>query len=312
MFQERHLPTRRTLAARDFAGVLLLRNGQAVFPVEAARASLMPGLPSDIRVQTLAATAANLLRHLPGTRRMPDRPYVSVFNHWSTGYAHFVAEVVVKIVQHLDLVRAATLLVPPGAPSFVDQYLELLGIGSVEVQEHHAWFPRLTIIEHSVPGVHDPSQVGAVRDLLAPVRPGADAPRELVYISRAKARFRKVLDEQRLTDRLRAHGFSSVMTDQMKVTEQISLFASARVLMSLNGAGLINMMFMRPGTTVIELIPELVGRDRPNEFCWRLADALGLRYVGIVCRRDDPSQSVHVGDVHVDADAVERAIRPLL
>ena len=56
------------------------------------------------------------------------------------------------------------------------------------------------------------------------------------------------------------------------------LFAETSVLVSVHGAGLSNMIFMAPGSTVVELISP----DRLWPTYRSMADRLGLKYIAIV------------------------------
>ena len=62
--------------------------------------------------------------------------------------------------------------------------------------------------------------------------------------------------------------------------EQIEAFAGARVLVGQHGAGLANMIWMAPGTTVVEILPPM------GPSVWTLfsdlADAMGLRYARVL------------------------------
>ncbi len=79
--------------------------------------------------------------------------------------------------------------------------------------------------------------------------------------------------------------------------EQIEVFSSAGVLVGQHGAGLANMLWMAPGSTVVEILPPV------GEGVWELfgdlADALGLSYARVL------QESMHAD---VDAAAVVAAV----
>jgi hypothetical protein len=76
---------------------------------------------------------------------------------------------------------------------------------------------------------------------------------ERIYISRAEAAKRRVLNENEVMLLLEKYGFRSVTLETMPVSEQIQLFASARAIIAPHGGGLTNIMFSQPGTKVIEI-----------------------------------------------------------
>ena len=81
---------------------------------------------------------------------------------------------------------------------------------------------------------------------------------ERLYISRAKANYRKVANEQELYPVLEKYGFQIIYFEDYSLADQISICQHAKVLMGLHGAGLVNMAFLPPGGKVIEIRPDNV------------------------------------------------------
>jgi hypothetical protein len=93
------------------------------------------------------------------------------------------------------------------------------------------------------------------------------------YVSRSKARFRKVLNEDKLEARLMAHGFEVIQPDDWSLAEQIAAFSECNTLVGIHGAGLTNCLFMPRGGTVVELV-----KREPNHGYWNLAESIGHTY----------------------------------
>jgi capsular polysaccharide biosynthesis protein len=75
-------------------------------------------------------------------------------------------------------------------------------------------------------------------------------------VSRQHAASRKISNYAALHDRvLAAHGIVPVMLENMQIEQQVDLFAKADLVIAEHGAGLANVAFMRPGATLIELLP---------------------------------------------------------
>ena len=78
---------------------------------------------------------------------------------------------------------------------------------------------------------------------------------ERLYISRTKANYRKVLNEAEIYPVLEKYGFQVIYSEDYSLSEQISICNNAKILMGLHGAGLTNMVFLPPGSKVIEIRP---------------------------------------------------------
>lgn len=101
---------------------------------------------------------------------------------------------------------------------------------------------------------------------------------ERIYITRHKARYRKVINEQKVVDLLNQYGFTTIELETISVVEQVRLFANAKVIVSPHGSGLTNIMFCKPGTTVIELVsPNYI-----RHYYWVISKQLQLKYYYLV------------------------------
>jgi len=103
-------------------------------------------------------------------------------------------------------------------------------------------------------------------------------PNEYIYISRENAIYRRVINEEEILDRLSTFGFKKVNLESMTVAEQIELFSRAKVIIAPHGAGLVNLVFCKPGTKVIELFA-------PNympSYYWMISNHVQLDYYYLV------------------------------
>lgn len=75
-----------------------------------------------------------------------------------------------------------------------------------------------------------------------------------IYISRGQAKNgRNIVNEDELTSRLEAMGFTSLEMDSFSVHEQALIFNSAEFIIGAHGSAFVNMIFCKPFTQVIEL-----------------------------------------------------------
>ena len=92
---------------------------------------------------------------------------------------------------------------------------------------------------------------------------------ERIYISRQRSR-RRLTNAEQVENLLQRAGFTEVFLEDLDFWEQIRTLASAKIMVSVHGAGMGNMIFQPAGATIIEL-------TKPNihGFFSQLADALG-------------------------------------
>lgn len=123
----------------------------------------------------------------------------------------------------------------------------------------------------------------------------------LVYVSRKRAKTRRVLNEEDLLPDLAALGFAALQLEELSLADQIATFRNAGVVVAPHGSGLANILFCRPGTKIVEILPE--GGVHGSAYL-RLASHLDLDYYFVVA-----PQAAHLTPLHdpVDADmAVDR------
>jgi tetratricopeptide (TPR) repeat protein/capsular polysaccharide biosynthesis protein len=97
---------------------------------------------------------------------------------------------------------------------------------------------------------------------------------ERIYISREKAKYRRVLNEGEVQEILSQYGFVTVSPESMSLEEQIAMFAAAKIIIAPHGSGLTNIIFCQAGTKVIELIAPHYLRY----YYWGISKQLGLEH----------------------------------
>jgi capsular polysaccharide biosynthesis protein len=113
-----------------------------------------------------------------------------------------------------------------------------------------------------------------LRDMCLPkmrdIRPFA----RRIYVSRARAGYRRILNESDIVEFLGRRGFENMTLEGLSVQEQAAVMASCEVIVAPHGGGLSNIVFCSPGTKIIEIFsPELVAR-----YFWRLSNQMKLDY----------------------------------
>lgn len=174
----------------------------------------------------------------------------------------------------------------PLTHGFQRETLEVLGIpadkvyfGAEEklVQAHDLIVPSIpTHLGHI-----RPEAVKFLRDKFLQEENFSEKPRRKLYISRADAKLRQIVNEGELWAMLEPMGFEKVLLSGHHVREQARLFAQADVIVAPHGSGLANLVFARDGARIIEIhISQEI-----NGLFGNLSRQLGLEYHAIQSTR---------------------------
>jgi capsular polysaccharide biosynthesis protein len=142
-----------------------------------------------------------------------------------------------------------------------------------------------------VPGV-TPENVACAREIylkLAGPVPVAENPVRL-YVSRAKANSRRIVNEEELAEGLRSRGFRIAFFEEISFAEQLALVSQAEIIVSAHGAALTLAVVARPGTPMIEILPE--GMEAENPTLYNLYRNLG-REAGLDYRAHHAAAVLH-------------------
>jgi hypothetical protein len=133
----------------------------------------------------------------------------------------------------------------------------------------------------------------------------------LLYISRADAKQRRVLNEPELIDMLKQYGFEVYTMSSLSMREKAELLNSARLIVGPHGSGSVNFAFCKPGTKILDLFPD----NCVAPFICDICDKRGLDYHYLLCESDGNADNAVEGqklNLTVDVKVVEEKVRQLL
>jgi len=182
-------------------------------------------------------------------------------------YFHFVTETLVTIAIVLEAANKPIIIVPSNIPTFATEFLDLLEVrfdicdASKRVMQVRELIvtqnPRLNRCHPPCPrdvmSVHDLKNMrtwiwGKIHSELTCTFDCR------LYISRAHSS-RAIANEDMLLPLLFQHGFKAVFAEDMTIRQQLAMFSSAKIIVGAHGAGLTNILWLRPGAKVIEIAP---------------------------------------------------------
>jgi hypothetical protein len=188
-------------------------------------------------------------------------------------YSHWLTAHLPKFLLLRDRGLVEDVVLPPTLPAPMEASLRRLGF---EPRDFRTFDPdaALQVDELILIGSDRfrPELVSSVRD--AVWKGSTPAPRRKVLISRARARRRRLINEEAVWRTLEPHGFERVVMEDRPFEAQMELMMDTAVLVAPHGAGLTNMIFCAPGTHIVEI----ADLSFPNPNFYALASALRHPY----------------------------------
>lgn len=131
-------------------------------------------------------------------------------------------------------------------------------------------------------------------------------PTRRLYLSRADAAYRRVVNEDEIMHLLGPLGFEKIATGTLSIFEQSARFAHAEIVIGPHGAGMANLVFCAPGTRVIEFM----SADRLRTYMYELSAARGLDYYYGLLQRDITNpRSKEMEQAVIPFDHLQSALR---
>jgi capsular polysaccharide biosynthesis protein len=127
-----------------------------------------------------------------------------------------------------------------------------------------------------------------------------------LYVARDESIRRAITNGVEVRNLFENNGFDTVFPEKINLSEQVKLFRSADVVAGVSGAALTNLMWMRPGTKVLSLNPNL-GYEF---FFWDLANIMDVGFSIIFGQATDETKGVH-SDFTVDLSLINEWITGL-
>lgn len=229
---------------------------------------------------------------LPSVRKV-SRCYVLHEHDAAGNYWHWMMDLLPRILMlraaGFEVNDGSYVILPPARYPYQRQTLECLGIAPDKIITSSRRL-HLEAEELIVPGhtclrrmahdfTHRLLELGQIRGIFkigaVPANGSFATTGKRLFVSRAGAK-RNLQDESAVFAELQKRGFESVRLDGRTVTEQAQLFSEADVVVGVHGAGLTNLLFCRPGATVVEIH----SASWLHPCYWDLAVNMRLRYHG--------------------------------
>jgi capsular polysaccharide biosynthesis protein len=230
-----------------------------------------------------------------------DEDVLFAFNSFTPSYGHYVLTSLPLIFAFIDEIARGPLkiVVPAGFPRWMMAHLLELGISerSFLILRDSAYRFRSAIVSNILDAGNtrapNPDSLAFVAELLRHAA-AAQSHRTKLFVRRSGSgdvSSRTISNENELLGALDSLGFHVIEPGRMSLREQVSAFHQADVVVSPHGSSLANLIFCRPGTKVLDLMPDgwVGARGDTLRDVWglRMCALAGLEYSVLLC----PSQT---------------------
>lgn len=246
---------------------------------------------------------------VPGRRETIEKA-LWITDRRSKEYFHWLTDALPRLVIAKDFVTSHTLILPREYEKYpyITTSLKLFGVPvkyfdrSTKLKVRELILPSHT----AESGNYNKVVINQLRDLFLSRLPESK-PYRRIYISRKKAKKRKVANEAEVASLLETFNFEIHYFEDYSFDQQIAICSESTSLIGLHGAGLTNMLFMRAGTQVLELRNE---NDCENNCYFSMASDLNIAYYYQLSKGDN--DDTHTVNVNVDLSELKANIESML
>jgi capsular polysaccharide biosynthesis protein len=228
--------------------------------------------------------------------------WTSIVSLWTreANYYHWFTDAVPRLAMIERLPPDTCVLTPVNLRPFQIQTLLWLGLEERfrEAEERHLTLENYFLSPPTaMTGCTNPYAVRFLRDRFLPRADATFRGPEKIYLMR-RGKTRGVINEAELVAFLRNRGWTTIDPESLPLAQQIQLFAGARAICGVHGAGLTNIVWCDRGCTVIELIA-----DNYLNGCFEsISSCLDLQHHYLIFSGDKESR------IHVDLDQLARVL----
>lgn len=285
------------------AGPLLPSLMESDFSAIPSRAAQIERLPSPVRYFYEKSLGRGNFIRLPAA--------VSLRALSEAGYWHFYHDVLSKlrlleeqgIGEEIPLVVSRTLYDTP----YFQEAIRRRGLAGRQFlpQDQKTYVIADEVVFGTTMG-HDKRNFEYLRRLLGAPEPDLKSARRF-YLLRGKGRPRRIVNDDQVQEVTRRYGFEPVDTDGMTLADQMALFGSARYVVGIHGAGLVNLIY-RAGAP-LGLIELFTPRHVAPHYYW-LATDYGHEYDALL--GTETPESAPDRSFVIDPEHLARKIKAML
>ena len=233
-----------------------------------------------------------------------------IIDAWSSGYFHWFGDVIHKYFMLKENHYEGKMLLPEKFKkiNFALETLDFFSIPHVFIKKNELAFNnKLYIFPYKlISGNYVEKTTLAINKI---VNFSKITPKKIIYVSRSKAKYRKVVNEVELIKVLEKYGVETYNFDNLSLSEQIEIAKKTKLFISIHGAALTNMLFMKKSQDILEIRhPESVDQN-----CYfSLASALRHNYFYFLGTQINKDSNPHDGNLKIDFELFENLLKTIV
>lgn len=131
-----------------------------------------------------------------------------------------------------------------------------------------------------------------------------------LYISRAKAKGRQLVNEDEVFALLSEYGFEKIFAEDYSTPDKARMFYDAECIVGPHGGGFTNLLFCSPGCTVVDIFPP--SSSDFTTYFWVLANANKLNYAYLFGKGKMPTKEQDISLRNLDIDVEVEQLKNLM
>ncbi len=236
-----------------------------------------------------------------------NEKYVLAFDEWSNGYFHWMCDVLPRLIAVETMLADSYVLLPEKFNAhFISEALKLFTYKGIQIipDKHYVNTSSLIMPEHiATTGNYNPDVMLKIKNkIIAQYKNTSIQQCERIYISRKKAAYRHILNEEEVLNVLKPYNFKIIFFEDYSWGEQISIMKNAKFLIGVIGANLVNMIFMKPDSYVLQFTTQDNGYDN----CYfSLANIFNINFLYQFCKYQDTKPGAY-WNLNVDINTLKK------
>jgi len=228
-----------------------------------------------------------------------DETVAVIHSKWFN-YGFWINSYLPRLISLIESKKTFKLLYPEHWDHipYVKLVLDELPIEVIRVPQDHQVFAKKLMLPQTRKWTSsfEEKSIQKVRELLMKIAqdklPDTKFP-EKIYLTRKNRGNRCAENEEEVMQLLTKEGFEAITFEDYSIWEQIKMMSEATHFISIHGAGLTNLIFLKDGANVLELVNRQYAKKEYTFPFWKLAQTVNVRYTIQLC--DAVNQSGNLG-----------------